>query len=434
MADTVQTLKKRISRLEARLEAMERERRDYLQDRALIALLSDGDNQRLDAGVFEQISGVAFHGNRFVLLAFTDHSSEPGTRDEAPVWESLNSTYYRVLSRLIVPCFSEMEAFMTANFNGCIFGLANLPDSLSPEDYRRVFTDIGAAVNRAVEAAEGFRFQIAISPIGYGRETLPELRRNTEMLLEYWNIMGDVLPEVLFYQDAAYSEKELQAVESRQTNEQFSDYINRGDFDRAKDFFHREILGEFLDNHISATLLRFRIAAMMDYMLQTLSRASQELGLGQVLEETGALEHLLNAATLDDISRQMDGILDALSCQWKTAGTANQQLARRARAYIDENYHNRDLNVNMLAEFLQVSPSHVTRVFRGCYGIRALDYIQQVRIRAAKGLLSRGMTLKEIADQVGYGAQINMIRAFKRLEGKTPSEFGLSEEPTHRGL
>ena len=429
MGDRDQAMKQRISQLEAKLAAMERERREYLLDRALIALLSDGDNQRLGADVFEQISGVRFHGNRFVLCAFSDHSSEPGARDEAPVWESLNSTYYRVLSRLIIPCFSEMEAFMTANFNGCIFGLANLPDSLAPEDCRRVFTDIGQAVNRAVEAAEGFRFQIAVSPIGYGLSVLPELRRNTEMLIEYWNIMGDVLPEVLFYQDVAHSKEELKTVESRQTNEQFSDYINRGDFDRAKEFFHREILGKFFDSHTSATLLRFRIAAMMDYMLQTLSRASQELGIEQALEETGALEQLLGATTLEEISRQMDNILDALSCQWKTAGTAGQQLARRARAYIDENYHNRDLNVNMLAEFFQVSPSYVTRAFRSCYDIRALDYIQQVRIRAAKGLLSRGLTLKEIAEQVGYGAQINMIRAFKRLEGKTPSEFGLTEAP-----
>ena len=52
-----------------------------------------------------------------------------------------------------------------------------------------------------------------------------------------------------------------------------------------------------------------------------------------------------------------------------------------------------------------------------------LDYIQQVRIRAAKALLGGNLTIREIAEQVGYGAQINMIRAFKRLEGKTPSEF-----------
>lgn len=429
MSDTIQALQQRIAQLEIALSAMEQERQAYLTDRALIALLSDGDNQRLGTGAFSKLSGIRFHGNRFVLCAFTDHSSEPGTRDEAPVWESLNSTYYRVLSQLICPCFSQMEVFVTANFNGCIFGLANLPDTLAPEDYRQAFTDIGRAVNEAVEAAEGFRFQIAVSPIGYGLTALPELRRNAEMLLEYWNIMGDVLPEVLFYQDVAHSEVDLQAVESRQTNEQFSDYINRGDFDLAKEFFHREILQKFFDNHTSATLLRFRIAAMMDYMLQTLSRASQELGIEQALEKIDAVEHLLAASTLEEISQQMDNILDALSHQWKTAGTANQQLARRARAYIDENYADRDLNVNMLADFLQVSPSHVTRVFRSCYDIRALDYIQQVRIRAAKRLLSRNMTLKEIAEQVGYGAQINMIRAFKRLEGKTPSEFGLAEEP-----
>lgn len=429
MSNDMERLQNKVSQLERKLAQMERERRAYLIDRALIALLSDGDNQRLGAESFAKISGVRFHGNRFVLCAFTDHSSAPGTRDEAPVWESLNSTYYYVLSDLIRPCFSQMAAFMTANYNGCIFGLANLPDTLAPEDYRRAFSEIGARVNDAVEQAEGFRFQIMVSPIGYGMQGLPELRKNVEMLREYWQLVGDGLPELLFYQDVAHGDaEELKVVESRQTNEQFSDYINRGDFDRAKAFFHAQIIQKLLDTRTSATLLRFRIAAMIDYMTQTLSRASQELGIEQALEETRAFEMLLNAQTLDEIAAQMDRILDALSRQWKTAGTANQQLARRARAYIDENYHNCDLNVNMLADFLNVSASHVTRVFRSCYQIRALDYIQQVRIRAAKGLLSSGMTLKEIAEQVGYGAQINMIRAFKRLEGKTPSEFGSEEE------
>ena len=81
------------------------------------------------------------------------------------------------------------------------------------------------------------------------------------------------------------------------------------------------------------------------------------------------------------------------------------------------------MNVNFVSEQLGVPASHLTRVFQSCYQIRMLDYIQQVRLRAAKVLLSTSMTIREIAEQTGYGSQINLIRAFKRIEGKTPSEF-----------
>lgn len=77
----------------------------------------------------------------------------------------------------------------------------------------------------------------------------------------------------------------------------------------------------------------------------------------------------------------------------------------------------------MVAESLGVSPSHLTRVFRSCYQMRVLEYIQQVRLLAAKRLLGKGLTLREISAQVGYGAQINLLRAFKRMEGVTPGQL-----------
>lgn len=138
------------------------------------------------------------------------------------------------------------------------------------------------------------------------------------------------------------------------------------------------------------------------------------------------MDRILYISTDDNysvIADQMDVILDALAERWQSAGSVNQQLARRARACVDENYGDCDLNVNFVAEQLGVSASHLTRVFQSCYHIRMLDYIQQVRLRAAKALLGTSMTIREIAEQTGYGPQINLIRAFKRIEGKTPSEF-----------
>ena len=424
MPETIEELKTRIQALEGQLSELQQERRRYLADRAVVAILSDGDNKKFTRERFASITGVDFQGNRFVLCGFTDTFSEPGTMDALPVWESLNSTFYCRLADLIRPQFKRQHACVTANFNGCIYCLVNLSDQLPSTDYRKAFTDMCSNVNKVLEQAEGFRFQIFVSPIGYGLSQLPQLRKNIEMLWDYWSIVGASLPEILFYHDVAHiSEAEQRIVASREANEQFSDYINRGDFDQAKHYFREQIMADLLHTLPSATMLRFRVAALIDYTTQTLARASRELGIGQVLEQLHAETLLLSAQTLDEISAQMDVILDALAAQWAGDGTPNQQLARQARAYVDENYGDQNLNVNQVALHLGVSPSHLTRVFHSCYQTRMLDYIQQVRIRAAKALLGGNLTIREIAEQVGYGAQINMIRAFKRLEGKTPSEF-----------
>lgn len=424
MLDTTAELKQQICELEDSLRQMQEERRRFLAERALIALMSDSDNDKFSRESFAIITGTHFHGNRFVLCGFTDNHTLPGALDEEPVWESLNSTFYLSLSELIRSQFKGQHACLTANGNGCIYCLVNLSDNLAPEDYRQVFSGVCTRINDLLERAEGFRFQALVSPIGFGMDALPALRKNVEMLREYWNIVGSTLPEVLFFHDVAHPDtQEKRVVASREANEQFSDYINRGDFDKAKDYFRQHIVKDLVETLPSATMLRFRVAALIDYMTQTLARASRELGIEQVLENLHAEELLLSAQTLDEVTGQMDVILDALAVQWQEAGNANQRLARQARAYVDENYGNCDLNVNLVADQLGVSASHLTRVFQSCYQTRMLDYIQLVRIRAAKALLSSNLTIKEIAEQVGYGAQVNMIRAFKRIEGKTPSEF-----------
>lgn len=425
------TWKQRNQELERQLAALRQEQNRFLFERAVIAMMGNREEERLKAREYLICSGMRLHGNRFVLCAFSDHFTEPGTKDDGAVWESLNSTFYGTLSGFIQEEFQRFPAFLTANFNGCILGLANLPDSLTNEDCLSCFTSRCQKLNDRLEQLEGFRFQVFISSIGFGLDALPSLRREVEVMREYWEIVGQSLPEILSYQDVAQpSQEERQQARSREANEQFSDYINRGDFEKAKHFFRKSILPDTDSSMYSATTIRFRIAGMLDYVMQTLSRASQELGIAKALDEIHADDLLLSAQTLDDIVARMDLILDAMQSHWESGTSAAQSLARNARAFIDDNYGDCDLNVNMVAEHLGVSASYITRVFRNCYQIRVLDYIQQVRLSAAKRLLGSGLTLREISAQTGYGAQINLIRAFKRIEGVTPGQ--MAQEKTGR--
>ena len=410
--------------LQQQLAELRQEQNRFLFERAVIAMMGNREDERQEAQQYLIRCGVRFHGNRFALCAFSDHFTEPGTKDDGAVWERLNSTFYGTLSGFIREEFRDFPAFLTADFNGCILGLSNLPDSLANEDYPDYFRKQCRQLNDRLEQTEGFRFQVFISSIGFGLDALPSLRREVEVMREYWEIVGHSLPELLSYHDVAHpSQEERRQASSREANEQFSDYINRGDFEKAKHFFRRSILPDTDSGMYSATTIRFRIAGMLDYVMQTLSRASQELGIAQALDEIHADDLLLSAQTLDDIVARMDLILDAMQSHWQSGTSAAQSLARNARAFIDENYGDCDLNVNMVAEHLGVSASYLTRVFRNCYQIRVLDYIQQVRLSAAKRLLGNGLTLREISARTGYGAQINLIRAFKRIEGVTPGQM-----------
>ena len=149
------TWKQRNQELEQQLAALRQEQNRFLFGRAVIAMMGNREEERLKAREYLIRSGVRFHGNRFVLCAFSDHFTEPGTKDDGAVWESLNSTFYGTLSRFIQEEFQGFPAFLTVNFNGCILGLANLPDSLTNEDCLSCFTARCQKLNEVI-------------PVGYG--------------------------------------------------------------------------------------------------------------------------------------------------------------------------------------------------------------------------------------------------------------------------
>ena len=57
-------------------------------------------------------------------------------------------------------------------------------------------------------------------------------------------------------------------------------------------------------------------------------------------------------------------------------------------------------------------------------GVSVIDYIVRRRISKAEIMLANsGLSVKDVAYSVGFSDQMYFSRVFKRIIGKTPSEF-----------
>lgn len=85
---------------------------------------------------------------------------------------------------------------------------------------------------------------------------------------------------------------------------------------------------------------------------------------------------------------------------------------------------NTELTLSAIAKQFGMSQRTFTRRFKTATGVRATQYWQQLRIEAAKELLSSSnLTIQEIADQVGYQDQGHLTRLFKRDLLLTPKIY-----------
>ncbi|WP_394830379.1 DJ-1/PfpI family protein [Pendulispora rubella] len=83
-----------------------------------------------------------------------------------------------------------------------------------------------------------------------------------------------------------------------------------------------------------------------------------------------------------------------------------------------------DLSVASLAGRAGVSPRHFARMFRTELGVTPADYVDSVRVDAARRLLEDGSGApKQVADRCGFTNVNGLRRAFLRCVGVTPAEY-----------
>ncbi|WP_201616551.1 GlxA family transcriptional regulator [Psychrobacter immobilis] len=99
------------------------------------------------------------------------------------------------------------------------------------------------------------------------------------------------------------------------------------------------------------------------------------------------------------------------------------QLVKQVQEFIEENFK-QPIQVSGLAAMVNITPRTLNRRFQSCVTMRPIEYIQAVRIEQAKRLLELGnVTIKSLAEQVGYDDISSFTRLFKRATELTPKEY-----------
>lgn len=91
--------------------------------------------------------------------------------------------------------------------------------------------------------------------------------------------------------------------------------------------------------------------------------------------------------------------------------------------YITENYKE-DITIDKLAERSHLSKSYFMNKFKQYFGIGAMEYIIQLRIKSAcEALQNSNKTITQISSECGFNNLSNFNRQFKKTVGCTPKEY-----------
>lgn len=123
-----------------------------------------------------------------------------------------------------------------------------------------------------------------------------------------------------------------------------------------------------------------------------------------------------------DIYKIFTELLNPQSARSKGESSYEDSI-QNVKEYISENL-NENLTVSSLAEIVNMSSSHFSRIFKHKTGFSPYDYVLISRLNRAKYLLQvTDMTVASIAYEVGFNSESNFIYFFTENEGISPGKF-----------
>ena len=173
--------------------------------------------------------------------------------------------------------------------------------------------------------------------------------------------------------------------------------------------------------------IRMHCAALLHGVMQSLLLRATESEADSVIQR---VQQYMESPLVQDDFAELSQII-SLACKAGIAGNENSrqaEIVQHADAYIREHYAQSSMSIGQVADFLGMTASYVSTLYKKQMGKSMLDAINLTRIHHAKLLLSGShMSLEQIAVQVGYYNSSTFIRAFKKYKGITPGQYRASK-------
>ncbi|MCR8631617.1 helix-turn-helix domain-containing protein [Paenibacillus radicis (ex Xue et al. 2023)] len=202
-----------------------------------------------------------------------------------------------------------------------------------------------------------------------------------------------------------------------------------GNADKAMSVMHK-LLEENLDIRSLGIEKRSQFILAI---VSTLNRISQQLERQE--HETAAASEkwypkLMLCSDVQQLKQAIYHLLHEMMNRIQDVnGKLEQSIAYQTVEFIHKHY-DQDISLNDIAEQFNYSPSYISTLFKNHTGDNFRDYLNNVRVKRAKEIISgeRGVKIQDLALRVGCNNANTFIRMFKRYEGVSPGQYAQNLE------
>ncbi len=359
-------------------------------------------------------------GNWFVVLVFQIESMSEIYSDDDPKDTLLVNFVIKTTAEELA---AEKYCGFAAEVDGRICCVINFRDGSDTN----VKGDIKEIADKSVDFLEsnfGLTVTIAVSGVHANYPGLSLAYSEAMEVVEYNILVEDVEPVMLYdtlfhLSGASPDDSAIIRKENR-----ISNLIVKRDFKQAADITDDILVNDIFKSAPSFQIVKYRVFGLLNTILNAIGQIRTSIDVDP-FDDPEILQDLIASSSIKELREQIGDIFKVLIQNTPTDSLVeSSEKFEKILAYVDQHYMEPDLSVSSISYQFDNNISYLSRMFKKEKGIGMLDYIHQLRIEKAKQLLSDSeMSIREIAQAVGYSNDIAIIRAFKRYEGITPGKY-----------
>lgn len=365
----------------------------------------------------EEMLDISFSRSSFIVMAFYieefERISGKISSNALEAFKLLQFVTHNILEELI----QDAGRVYTIDMDNHIVSLLNIAP---PSNTKQYFKDISSKMQGFLLKYYNVGVTIVVSKIYDETSSINKAYKETVDLLEFREVVGG--EGILLYDEInnTSSYKYYYPIEYEQA---LINAVKVGDYHKVEiiieDIFNKN-LDEKVINNALVKCLRFNLIGTMT---NTVNELVDIYGAGYFKYLT-AIEEMIQEKNIKKVKEFLLNTLKDICERIETDRKTGSQIGNRVISYITDNYKDENLNLTILAQVFDMNPAYMSRQFKMQTGYGMLDYINKVRIEAAKKLLKNDSdNLENIAKNVGYSNVRTFTRAFVKIEGITPGKY-----------
>ncbi|MCL2814078.1 MAG: AraC family transcriptional regulator [Oscillospiraceae bacterium] len=288
---------------------------------------------------------------------------------------------------------------------------------ISPEEIMETVKEVPFVASELISHMANLLY-VCARQLSEGRG-LPKIEKNNE-IYEQQKQIGEYIQNV---KAALIKESQSYMSYPYDKEKQLSYAIVNSDLANSKKYIN-EILGHIFFS--SANNLEVIKVKAMELSVM-ISRAALDGGADQskIFDiNIKFLSEFFNYGTIEEVCWSLTDILRKFTKEtFAFSNVKHVDLISKAVSYVKSNYM-RKLTLLEVAEYVFLSPSYFSKVFKEEMNYYFNDYLNFTRVEKSKALLlTERISLVDVAEAVGFYDQSYFNKVFKKITGVTPKKF-----------